>query len=808
MNVLRKIRGKLKKIPKIQIIVAICASVLFTGIVSTAGYVIYDYERLPVEMASATVIEPSPEEEVFVEEPILEQESEDKDEDEIKELSLIGSSIEKDLKIKIEDQHSRLVTGEVFTVSVKSEKKGSVTTEYQDKDKDGIIYINKLASGDYTVILHETEGYKLKKSSITVTVKDNIEYKKVDVADEIKKESQINTAVEDTAINNVPVENTLTDTLPLLESKIIASPVDKSDVDTSIFTKASASQETVSATCRQITGISSEVIPPLDTTEPEPPSINVPDTNTPVTDVPDTETPDTDTPAEDTTDNETPGTEVPDTETPDTNTPAEDTTDNGTPGTEVPDTETNNLNVPDSEGSVPPVSSDADSESDKLPSAVLTETEVPAAPESKDADENENNSVNNITVSIRSMFQRLGNAFTLQATAASVGSVQEKTATVAVPANVTLYNCDNTASNSYKMDLSVSGEKSIIKGTEWICSDAKVISLSAKEGSSVTVTAKMTGTAEVSAKVSYISDDKGTVTTVSVKSKITVSNLTDAATVLKDKSGNTLYLDDNAQTQATLKDYSSQDVFYTAPRYTGWRTIDGKVYYFNENYQPVTGQQVIGGVIYNFSSDGSLEQSSGNRGIDVSKYQGNIDWGAVSASGINFAIIRVGYRGSSTGVLVEDPYFRQNIAGATKAGIKVGVYFFTQAVTKAEAVEEASMAMSLVSGYKMTYPIFIDTESASNGRANSLSKSERTAIVNAFCQTVRSGGYKAGVYASKSWFNNQLNTSALNGYCIWVAQYNSECTYSGKKDIWQYTSSGKVSGIKGNVDMNISYTGY
>ena len=298
------------------------------------------------------------------------------------------------------------------------------------------------------------------------------------------------------------------------------------------------------------------------------------------------------------------------------------------------------------------------------------------------------------------------------------------------------------------------------------------------------------------------------VSSASVKTAVSVSGLTDTSTALKDKSGNTLYLDENAQTAATLKDSASHDTFYTAPKYTGWRTIDGKVYYFDENHQAVTGRQVIGGVIYNFSGDGSLEQSSGNRGIDVSKYQGNIDWGAVSASGINFAIIRVGYRGSSTGVLVEDPYFRQNIAGATKAGIKVGVYFFTQAVTEAEAVEEASMAMSLVSGYKMTYPIFIDTESASNGRANGLSKSERTAIVNAFCQTVRSGGYKAGVYASKSWYNNNLNASALSGYCIWVAQYNSECTYAGKKDMWQYTSSGKVSGIKGNVDMNISYTGY
>lgn len=90
----------------------------------------------------------------------------------------------------------------------------------------------------------------------------------------------------------------------------------------------------------------------------------------------------------------------------------------------------------------------------------------------------------------------------------------------------------------------------------------------------------------------------------------------------------------------------------------------------------ITGNQVIGGVMYTFGGDGALSQSSGNRGIDVSKYQGNIDWGAVAASGINFAIIRVGYRGSSSGALVQDPYFKKNISGATKAGIKVGLYFF------------------------------------------------------------------------------------------------------------------------------------
>ena len=384
----------------------------------------------------------------------------------------------------------------------------------------------------------------------------------------------------------------------------------------------------------------------------------------------------------------------------------------------------------------------------------------------------------------------------------------EKTVSISLPVDVTLYHCDNGASNTYQLTLAKSGDSSIIKSVKWKNTDKSVVSLSATTGESVTLTKKAKGSSNIFAEVTYVCDDKGNTATASVKTTVFVVDMNDKDTVLKDKSGNTLYVDSKAQTPAKLKDYASNDTFYTSPKYTGWQTIDGKVFYYNEEHDPVTGKQVIGGVSYTFADDGSLAQSSGNRGIDVSKYQGNIDWAAVSASGINFAIIRAGYRGSSTGVLVEDPYFKKNIAGATKAGIKVGVYFFTQAITEAEAVEEASMALSLVSGYRLTYPIFIDTEAASNGRANGLSKSQRTAVVKAFCQTVQNGGHKAGIYASKSWFNNQLNASALSNYCIWVAQYSADCTYSGKYDMWQYTSKGSVSGIKGNVDMNISYTGY
>lgn len=193
-------------------------------------------------------------------------------------------------------------------------------------------------------------------------------------------------------------------------------------------------------------------------------------------------------------------------------------------------------------------------------------------------------------------------------------------------------------------------------------------------------------------------------------------------------------------------------------------------------------------------------------GIDVSKWNGNIDWEAVKASGVEFVIIRCGYRGSKTGALVEDPYFRQNIEGAIKADLKVGIYFFTQAINQSEAIEEASMALSLIEGYDLDYPIFIDTE-GSGGRADSLDTVTRTAVCEAFCETVESAGYKAGVYASRNWFYNKVDDDVLSDYTIWVAEYREEPLYTGRYDLWQYTSSGQIDGIEGRVDLNLSFMG-
>lgn len=194
-------------------------------------------------------------------------------------------------------------------------------------------------------------------------------------------------------------------------------------------------------------------------------------------------------------------------------------------------------------------------------------------------------------------------------------------------------------------------------------------------------------------------------------------------------------------------------------------------------------------------------------GIDVSKWNGEIDWDKVKNAGVEFAIIRAGYRGSSTGSLVEDPMFTANMKGAQASGIPVGVYFFTQAVNEVEAVEEASAVLALIREYELEYPVFIDTEGAGgNGRADELDTETRTLVCEAFCRTIENAGYQAGVYGSRNWYNNRLYTDRLDSrYCIWLAEYRSVPLYQGYYQLWQYTSKGKIDGISGNVDMNISY---
>lgn len=188
------------------------------------------------------------------------------------------------------------------------------------------------------------------------------------------------------------------------------------------------------------------------------------------------------------------------------------------------------------------------------------------------------------------------------------------------------------------------------------------------------------------------------------------------------------------------------------------------------------------------------------KGIDISKYQKDIDWQKVKKDGIEFAIIRIGYGKYDN---QKDSYFEKNYEGARKVGIPVGVYHYSYATTVDEAKLEAGVVLCWLNKRKLDLPVYFDIEDKCQ---SSLSKKTLTDICKSFCNRIEEAGYWAGIYASKHWSNNLINGLELGKrYTYWVAQYNKTCTYNGPYDIWQYSSSGKVNGINGNVDMNYMY---
>ena len=195
--------------------------------------------------------------------------------------------------------------------------------------------------------------------------------------------------------------------------------------------------------------------------------------------------------------------------------------------------------------------------------------------------------------------------------------------------------------------------------------------------------------------------------------------------------------------------------------------------------------------------------------IDVSSHNGAINWSVVK--GIDGVIIRLGYRGYSYGTLEKDTQYLVNIHGCMNNNIPFGVYWFTTAINAAEGKAEADFVLNIIKNYKISFPVFIDSEYSNknqNGRSDKLSKSARTEAVRAFCERIKEAGYIPGVYASESWFKNQLDMSQLP-YRIWCAKYSSsKPTYPEEIDAWQYTSSGKVTGITGSVDYSYWYADF
>ena len=192
------------------------------------------------------------------------------------------------------------------------------------------------------------------------------------------------------------------------------------------------------------------------------------------------------------------------------------------------------------------------------------------------------------------------------------------------------------------------------------------------------------------------------------------------------------------------------------------------------------------------------------RVIDVSEFNGAISWHKVAKS-CDSAIIRAGYRGYGQGTLVTDKKFKTNIEAAQAAGVNIGVYFVTQAISEVEARLEARYTLGLIKGYKLTLPIFIDSEDANKGagRADSgkLSRSNRTAILKAFCEEIQREGYAAGIYASEYWLKNLCDVSKLKSFYLWVAKYSTH-EPSIEWNAWQYTSAGRIDGVIGNVDIS------
>lgn len=210
--------------------------------------------------------------------------------------------------------------------------------------------------------------------------------------------------------------------------------------------------------------------------------------------------------------------------------------------------------------------------------------------------------------------------------------------------------------------------------------------------------------------------------------------------------------------------------------------------------------------------DGTVEyvengQVISYKGIDVSKHQGEIDWAKVAADGVKFAFIRVGNRGYGSGAIVEDAQFENNIKGAIANGIQVGVYFFSQAINEEEALEEAKFVLEKVAPYRVQCPIVLDVEKVadSEARMNQITSEQRTANTLVFLETVKEAGYDVMLYHNMEMGLLMLDLAQFEEYGKWFAYYNKEIYYPYAFDVWQYSDKGRINGISGDVDLNISF---
>lgn len=681
-------------------------------------------------------------------------------------------SIQKDLKIKfVNKKTNRLIANVPFAVNV-TDPDGK-TTIWSDDDMDGIIYKKDITPGDYKVVMEPLSDekyarYIISTVSESVEVLKTIKYEKVNVANEVKTEKEIDASQEDTKINETVVESSLKDTVAWVESKVISAGYNEVSKDTITNPTQMVSLD---KTFMRATEESSSEASESDDASSE------------------------------------------------------------SGGTGSDSSESESTEGSDNETTEPSASPDPPASTPEITALALSPAPLTLVV-GKEQTVQATATVKNQPANTPVKYSIAGDSSIATATIGETSGLIKVTGVKAGTASFTVTAACGTATKSATLQVTVVSQKSMTldKTTATVFTEETVIvnatiANAGTQDPTVTATSSDTGIAKVSVNkkavtITGVKAGQATITvsftenneTVEAKCVVTVKSnpKNDTTTLLKDKNGKQVYvLDNGSYREAHYADYYTASKFYLMgeAKYTGWQTIDGKVYFFTAEGKKVTGEQVIQGAKYNFASDGSLVTGSGALGIDVSKWNGDIDWNAVKNSGINYVIIRCGYRGSSAGSLVVDPKFTANIKGATAAGIKVGVYFFTQAIDEREAVEEASMVLDQIKNYKISYPVFLDVES-SGGRADNISNATRTAVCKAFCQTIQNAGYNAGIYANKSWLTTKLDPSALSAYKIWLAQYAATPTYTGRYDLWQYRSTGSVSGISGNVDMNLSYLGY
>jgi GH25 family lysozyme M1 (1,4-beta-N-acetylmuramidase) len=237
----------------------------------------------------------------------------------------------------------------------------------------------------------------------------------------------------------------------------------------------------------------------------------------------------------------------------------------------------------------------------------------------------------------------------------------------------------------------------------------------------------------------------------------------------------------------------------TAPNYTYYKIVSQLD---RNDYDPELFYEEDNGFMYYHDEDGNRLSKVA---VDVSTFQGDIDWNQLAATGVELVMIRAGLRGYGNGEIKEDSAFRRNVEGATAAGLSVGVYFFSQALNADEGAEEAQFVLDLVSGYGISGPIAIDTEFVddSEARTFNLDITSRTDSIISFCDTVDAAGYQSMIYANRNWFVQNLDLTRLYGYKLWVAHYVDTPDFPYLYNGWQYTETATIAGVQGNIDLNV-----